>query len=142
MYRLQQRIKADTKTGTGVTATIPTDTTYASDTPYNVVTGETVAITYDYEYANISSVGAVTNVTVRNIATTNTNYTVEPTTLENQNGTVNNRTIKSIAISDPTKNEYNYSDTFAPTGIKVTVTYDGETDSVDYDWNAVLMILR
>ncbi|MFQ8924018.1 MAG: S-layer homology domain-containing protein [Hominilimicola sp.] len=129
--------KADTKTGTGVTATIPTDTTYASDTPYNVVTGETVAITYDYEYANISSVGAVTNVTVRNIATTNTNYTVEPTTLENQNGTVNNRTIKSIAISDPTKNEYNYSDTFAPTGIKVTVTYDGETDSVDYDWNAV-----
>lgn len=129
--------KADTKTGTGVTATIPTDTTYASDTPYNVVTGETVAITYDYEYANISSVGAVTNVTVRNIATTNTNYTVEPTTLENQNGTVNNRTIKSIAISDPTKNEYNYSDTFAPTGIKVTVTYDGETDSVDYGWNAV-----
>lgn len=129
--------KADTKTGTGVTATIPTDTTYASDTPYNVVTAETVAITYDYEYANISSVGAVTNVTVRNIATTNTNYTVEPTTLENQNGTVNNRTIKSIAISDPTKNEYNYSDTFAPTGIKVTVTYDGETDSVDYDWNAV-----
>lgn len=129
--------KADTKTGTGVTATIPTDTTYASDTPYNVVTGETVAITYDYEYANISSVGAVTNVTVRNIATTNTNYTVEPTTLENQNGTVNNRTIKSIAISDPTKNEYNYSDTFAPTGIKVTVTYDGETESVDYDWNAV-----
>ena len=57
--------------------------------------------------------------------------------MENQNGTVNNRTIKSIAISDPTKNEYNYSDTFAPTGIKVTVTYDGETDSVDYDWNAV-----
>ncbi len=129
--------KADTKTGTGVTATIPTDTTYASDTPYNVVTGETVAITYDYEYANISSVGAVTNVTVRKIATTNTNYTVEPTTLENQSGTVNNRTIKSIAISDPTTNTYNYSDTFDPTGIKVTVTYDGETDPVVYNWNNV-----
>ena len=94
-------------------------------------------ITYEYSYANISSVGRVSDVTVRNIATTNTNYTVEPTYLENQNGTVNNRTIKSIAISDPTKNEYNYSDTFDPTGNKVTVTYDGETDSVDYDWNAV-----
>lgn len=62
--------------------------------------GETVAITYDYSYANISSVGPVSDVTVTNIATTNTNYTVEPTYLENQNGTVNNRTIKSIAISD------------------------------------------
>lgn len=128
--------KADTQTG-NATATIPTNTEYDLNTPYEVVDGETVAITYDYSYANISSVGRVSDVTVRNIATTNTNYTVEPTYLENQNGTVNNRTIKSIAISDPTKNEYNYSDTFDPTGIKVTVTYDGETDSVDYDWNAV-----
>lgn len=128
--------KADTKTG-NATATIPTNTEYDLNTPYEVVDGETVAITYEYSYANISSVGRVSDVTVRNIATTNTNYTVEPTYLENQNGTVNNRTIKSIAISDPTKNEYNYSDTFDPTGIKVTVTYDGETDSVDYDWNAV-----
>ena len=130
--------KADTKTGSA-TAIIPTNTEYedAADTLHHVVDGETVAITYDYSYANISSVGRVSDVTVRNIATTNTNYTVEPTYLENQNGTVNNRTIKSIAISDPTKNEYNYSDTFDPTGIKVTVTYDGETDSVDYDWNAV-----
>ena len=99
--------------------------------------GETVAITYDYSYANISSVGRVSDVTVRNIATTNTNYTVEPTYLENQNGTVNNRTIKTIAISNPDKNVYNYSDTFDPTGIKVTVTYDGETDSVVYAWNDV-----
>ena len=129
--------KADTKTGTGATATIPTNTEYDLNTPYEVVDGETVAITYDYSYANISSVGPVSDVTVTNIATTNTNYTVEPTYLENQNGTVNNRTIESIAISDPTKNKYNYSDTFDPTGIKVTVTYDGETDSVDYDWNAV-----
>ena len=128
--------KADTQTG-NATATIPTNTEYDLNTPYEVVDGETVAITYDYLYATISSVGPVSDVTVRNIATTNTNYTVEPTYLENQNGTVNNRTIKSIAISDPTKNEYNYSDTFDPTGIKVTVTYDGETDSVDYDWNAV-----
>lgn len=128
--------KADTKTG-NATATISTNTEYDLNTPYEVVDGETVAITYEYSYANISSVGRVSDVTVRNIATTNTNYTVEPTYLENQNGTVNNRTIKSIAISDPTKNEYNYSDTFDPTGIKVTVTYDGETDSVDYDWNAV-----
>lgn len=128
--------KADTQTG-NATATIPTNTEYDLNTPYEVVDGETVAITYDYSYANISSVGPVSDVTVTNIATTNTNYTVEPTYLENQNGTVNNRTIKSIAISDPTKNEYNYSDTFDPTGIKVTVTYDGETDSVDYDWNAV-----
>lgn len=128
--------KADTKTG-NATATIPTNTEYDLNTPYEVVDGETVAITYEYSYANISSVGRVSDVTVRNIATTNTNYTVEPTYLENQNGTVNNRTIKSIAISDSTKNEYNYSDTFDPTGIKVTVTYDGETDSVDYDWNAV-----
>lgn len=128
--------KADTKTG-NATATIPTNTEYDLNTPYEVVDGETVAITYEYSYANISSVGRVSDVTVRNIATTNTNYTVEPTYLENQNGTVNNRTIKSIAISDPTKNEYNYSDTFDPTGIKVTVTYDGETDLVDYDWNAV-----
>ena len=128
--------KADTQTG-HATAIIPTNTEYDINTLYEVVDGETVAITYDYSYANISSVGPVSDVTVRNIATTNTNYTVEPTYLENQNGTVNNRTIKSIAISDPTKNEYNYSDTFDPTGIKVTVTYDGETDSVDYDWNAV-----
>lgn len=128
--------KADTQTG-NATATIPTNTEYDLNTPYEVVDGETVAITYDYSYANISSVGPVSDVTVTNIATTNTNYTVEPTYLENQNGTVNNRTIKSIAISDPTKNEYNYSDTFDPTGIKVTVTYDGETDSVDYDWNVV-----
>lgn len=128
--------KADTQTG-NATATIPTNTEYDLNTPYEVVDGETVAITYDYSYANISSVGPVSDVTVTNIATTNTNYTVEPTYLKNQNGTVNNRTIKSIAISDPTKNEYNYSDTFDPTGIKVTVTYDGETDSVDYDWNAV-----
>lgn len=128
--------KADTQTG-HATAIIPTNTEYDINTLYKVVDGETVAITYDYSYANISSVGPVSDVTVTNIATTNTNYTVEPTYLENQNGTVNNRTIKSIAISDPTKNEYNYSDTFDPTGIKVTVTYDGETDSVDYDWNAV-----
>ena len=130
--------KADTKTGSA-TAIIPTNTEYedAADTLHHVVDGETVEITYDYSYANISSVGPVSDVTVSNIATSNTNYTVEPTYLENQNGTVNNRTIKSIAISDPTKNEYNYSDTFDPTGIKVTVTYDGETDSVDYDWNAV-----
>ena len=128
--------KADTQTG-HATAIIPTNTEYDINTLYEVVDGETVAITYDYSYANISSVGTVSDVTVTNIATTNTNYTVEPTYLENQNGTVNNRTIKSIAISDPTKNEYNYSDTFDPTGIKVTVTYDGETDSVDYDWNAV-----
>ena len=130
--------KADTKTGSA-TAIIPTNTEYedAADTLHQVVDGETVEITYDYSYANISSVGRVSDVTVRNIATTNTNYTVEPTYLENQNGTVNNRTIKSIAISDPTKNEYNYSDTFDPTGIKVTVKYDGETDPVDYDWNAV-----
>ena len=128
--------KADTQTG-NATATIPTNTEYDLNTPYEVVDGETVAITYDYLYATISSVGRVSDVTVSNIATSNTNYTVEPTYLENQNGTVNNRTIKSIAISDPTKNEYNYSDTFDPTGIKVTVTYDGETDSVDYDWNAV-----
>lgn len=128
--------KADTQTG-HATAIIPTNTEYDINTLYEVVDGETVAITYDYSYANISSVGPVSDVTVTNIATTNTNYTVEPTYLENQNGTVNNRTIKSIAISDPTKNEYNYSDTFDPTGIKVTVTYDGETDSVDYDWNAV-----
>lgn len=128
--------KADTQTG-HATAIIPTNTEYDINTLYEVVDGETVAITYDYSYANISSVGPVSDVTVTNIATTNTNYTVEPTYLENQDGTVNNRTIKSIAISDPTKNEYNYSDTFDPTGIKVTVTYDGETDSVDYDWNAV-----
>lgn len=128
--------KADTQTG-HATAIIPTNTEYDINTLYEVVDGETVAITYDYSYANISSVGPVSDVTVRNIATTNTNYTVEPTYLENQNGTVNNRTIESIAISDPTKNEYNYSDTFDPTGIKVTVTYDGETDPVDYDWNAV-----
>lgn len=130
--------KADTQTG-NATATIPTNTEYedAADTLHHVVDGETVDITYNYSYANISSVGRVSDVTVSNIATSNTNYTVEPTYLENQNGTVNNRTIKSIAISDPTKNEYNYSDTFDPTGIKVTVTYDGETDSVDYDWNAV-----
>lgn len=128
--------KADTQTG-NATATIPTNTEYDLNTPYEVVDGETVAITYDYLYATISSVGPVSDVTVRNIATTNTNYTVEPTYLENQNGTVNNRTIKSIAISDPTKKEYNYSDTFDPTGIKVTVTYDGETDSVDYDWDQV-----
>lgn len=129
--------KADTKTGTGATATIPTNTEYDLNTPYEVVDGETVEITYDYSYANISSVGPVSDVTVRNIATTNTNYTVEPTDLEDQNGTVNNRTIESIAISDPTKNEYNYSDIFDPAGIKVTVKYDGETDSVDYDWNNV-----
>ncbi len=130
--------KADTQTG-HATAIIPTNTEYedAADTLHHVVDGETVAITYDYSYANISSVGPVSDVTVTNIATTNTNYTVEPTYLENQNGTVNNRTIKSIAISDPTKNEYNYSDTFDPTGIKVTVTYDGETDPVVYAWNAV-----
>lgn len=128
--------KADTQTG-NATATIPTNTEYDLNTPYEVVDGETVAITYDYLYATISSVGPVSDVTVRNIATTNTNYTVEPTYLENQNGTVNNRTIKSIAISDPTKKEYNYSDTFDPTGIKVTVTYDGETDSVVYAWNDV-----
>lgn len=128
--------KADTKTG-NATATIPTNTEYDLNTPYEVVDGETVAITYEYSYANISSVGRVSDVTVRNIATTNTNYTVEPTYLENQNGTVNNRTIESIAISDPTKNEYNYSDIFDPAGIKVTVKYDGETDSVDYDWNNV-----
>ena len=128
--------KADTQTG-HATAIIPTNTEYDINTLYEVVDGETVAITYDYSYANISSVGPVSDVKVTNIATTNTNYTVEPTYLENQKGTVNNRTIKSIAISDPTKNEYNYSDTFDPTGIKVTVTYDGETDSVDYDWNAV-----
>lgn len=128
--------KADTKTGSA-TATIPTNTEYDLNTLYEVVDGETVAITYDYSYANISSVGRVSDVTVRNIATTNTNYTVEPTYLENQNGTVNNRTIKSIAISDPTKKEYNYSDTFDPTGIKVTVTYDGETDPVVYAWNDV-----
>lgn len=128
--------KADTKTG-NATATIPTNTEYDLNTPYEVVDGETVAITYEYSYANISSVGRVSDVTVRNIATTNTNYTVEPTDLEDQNGTVNNRTIESIAISDPTKNEYNYSDIFDPAGIKVTVKYDGETDSVDYDWNNV-----
>lgn len=128
--------KADTQTG-NATATIPTNTEYDLNTPYEVVDGETVAITYDYLYATISSVGPVSDVTVRNIATTNTNYTVEPTYLENQNGTVNNRTIKSIAISDPTKKEYNYSDTFDPTGIKVTVTYDGETDPVVYAWNDV-----
>lgn len=128
--------KADTKTGSA-TATIPTNTEYDLNTLYEVVDGETVAITYDYSYANISSVGRVSDVTVRNIATTNTNYTVEPTYLENQNGTVNNRTIKTIAISNPDKNVYNYSDTFDPTGIKVTVTYDGETDSVVYAWNDV-----
>lgn len=128
--------KADTKTGSA-TATIPTNTGYDLNTLYEVVDGETVAITYDYSYANISSVGRVSDVTVRNIATTNTNYTVEPTYLENQNGTVNNRTIKTIAISNPDKNVYNYSDTFDPTGIKVTVTYDGETDSVVYAWNDV-----
>lgn len=130
--------KADTKTG-NATATIPTNTEYedAADTLHHVVDGETVEITYDYSYANISSVGPVSDVTVSNIATTNTNYTVEPTYLENQSGTVNNRTIKSIAISDPTTNTYNYSDTFDPTGIKVTVTYDGETDSVVYAWNDV-----
>ena len=128
--------KADTQTG-NATATIPTNTEYDLNTPYEVVDGETVAITYDYSYANISSVGPVSDVTVTNIATTNTNYTVEPTDLEDQNGTVNNRTIESIAISDPTKNEYNYSDIFDPAGIKVTVKYDGETDSVDYDWNNV-----
>lgn len=130
--------KADTKTG-HATAIIPTNTEYedAADTLHHVVDGETVEITYDYSYANISRVGPVSDVTVTNIATTNTNYTVEPTYLENQNGTVNNRTIESIAISDPTKNEYNYSDIFDPAGIKVTVKYDGETDSVDYDWNNV-----
>lgn len=128
--------KADTKTGSA-TATIPTNTEYDLNTLYEVVDGETVAITYDYSYANISSVGRVSDVTVRNIATTNTNYTVEPTYLENQNGTVNNRTIKTIAISNPDKNVYNYSDTFDPTGIKVTVTYDGENDSVVYAWNDV-----
>lgn len=128
--------KADTQTG-NATATIPTNTEYDLNTPYEVVDGETVAITYDYLYATISSVGPVSDVTVRNIATTNTNYTVEPTYLENQSGTVNNRTIKSIAISDPTTNTYNYSDTFDPTGIKVTVTYDGETDPVVYNWNNV-----
>ena len=94
MYRLQTKNKADTKTGGNATATIPTNTEYESNTPYEVVDGETVAFTYEYSYANISSVGRVSDVTVRNIATTNTNYTVEPTYLENQNGTVNNRTIK------------------------------------------------
>ena len=128
--------KADTKTG-HATAIIPTNTEYDLNTLYKVVDGETVEITYDYSYASISRVGPVSDVTVTNIATTNTNYTVEPTYLKNQNGTVNNRTIESIAISDPTKNKYNYSDTFDPTGIKVTVKYDGETDPVDYDWNAV-----
>lgn len=129
--------KVDTKTGSSIAATIPNDTTYAADTTYQVVSDETVSISYDYSYADISSVGSVKNVTISNIATSNGNYTVEPSSLSNQSGNINNRTIKTIAISNPDKNVYNYSDTFDPTGIKVTVNYDGESDPVVYDWNDV-----
>ena len=128
--------KVDTKTGS-YTATIPNDTTYAADTTYQVVSGETVSINYNYSYNNISSVGQVTDVTISSIATSNGNYIVEPSSLSGQSGYVNNRTISSIAISDPTTKVYNYSDTFDPTGIKVTVNYDGESDPVVYDWNDV-----
>lgn len=128
--------KVDTKTSS-YTATIPDNTTYAADTTYQVVSGETVSINYNYSYNNISSVGQVTDVTISSIATSNGNYIVEPSSLSGQSGYVNNRTISSIAISDPTKKVYNYSDTFDPTGIKVTVNYDGESDPVVYDWNDV-----
>lgn len=129
--------KVDTKTGSSIAAKIPNDTTYAADTTYQVVSDETVSISYDYSYADISSVGSVSDVTISGIVTSNGNYTVEPSSLSNQSGNINNRTIKTIAISNPDKNVYNYSDTFNPTGIKVTVNYDGESDPVVYDWNDV-----
>lgn len=133
--------KTDTYTASNKAAAVPANTTYASGSP-EVVSGESVDFTYTYNYNDgtnsPSETGSYNNVKVTNIALAadETNYILNPTELTGQTGTVNEREIESITVTGPTKTSYYYSDTFDPSGLKVTVKYKNETDTVDYAWNA------
>lgn len=133
--------KTDTYTASNKAAAVPANTTYAIGST-EVVSGESVDFTYTYNYNDgtnsPSETGSYNNVKVTNIALAadETNYILNPTELTGQTGTVNEREIESITVTGPTKTSYYYSDTFDPSGLKVTVKYKNETDTVDYAWNA------
>lgn len=113
--------------------------TQAQFTSTDVVSGDEVTVSYDYEYTSSQTSGAVNNVNVTNITITGgadqNNYNLTTQTLSDQAGTVNAATIASIEVTgqpaqtvDGTK--ATHGDTINLSQLAVTVHYEGGATNV------------
>lgn len=99
-----------------VTETI-TNTNLDASTPLASADSTGITIKYTYTYDASTS----TSVNISEITSQNTNYTITPTSLNNQTGSRNARTVKTITVA-PTTTTYNYSDTLS--AVTITVEYN------------------
>lgn len=99
-----------------VTETI-TNTNLDASTPLASADSTGITIKYTYTYDASTS----TSVNISAITSQNTNYTITPTSLNNQTGSRNARTVKTITVA-PTTTTYNYSDTLS--AVTITVEYN------------------
>ncbi|MCI5605760.1 MAG: hypothetical protein MR413_08990, partial [Clostridia bacterium] len=103
--------KSDTVTETITNANLDASTPLASADS----TGISIKYTYTYDASTSTSVN------ISAITSQNANYTITPTSLDNQTGSRNARTVKTITVA-PTTTTYNYSDTLS--AVTITVEYD------------------
>ncbi len=109
------------KSGT-INSTAITDSNLDAGTPL-ASADSSINIKYDYAYAASNS----TDVSINNISSLNTNYTITNTTLT-QTGTREPRNVTTIDVV-PDTTTYNYSDTLS--NVKITIHYgDSDGDSV------------
>ena len=99
-----------------VTKTITNDN-LDSSTPLASADSAGISIKYTYTYDASTS----TSVNISAITSQNSNYTITPTSLDNQTGSRNARIVKTITVA-PTTTTYNYSDTLS--AVTITVAYD------------------
>lgn len=113
--------------------------TQAQFTSTDVVSGDEVTVSYNYEYTSSQTSGAVNNVNVTNITVTGgadkDNYNLTTAELSNQAGTVNAATIASIEVKtqpvqtvDGTK--ATHGDAIDLSQLAVTVHYEGGATNV------------
>ena len=108
-----------------VTETI-TNTNLDSSTPLASADSTGISIKYTYTYDASTS----TDVDITNISSQNTNYTITPTSLDDQTGSRDARTVKTITVA-PTTTTYNYSDNLS--AVTITVEYNDSYGSSVYN---------
>lgn len=84
---------------------------------------DNLTITYTYTFTNYATGDSVDEqVSITNIACSDTNYAVTPNSLSDQHGYVAKRGVSSVAITAPTK-DYYYTDTIGDNDVEIVVTW-------------------
>lgn len=113
--------------------------TQAQFTSTDVVSGDKVTVSYNYEYTSSQTSGTVNNVNVTNITITDgadkDNYNLTTQTLSDQAGTVNAATIASIEVTgQPTQTvdgtKATHGDRIDLSALEITVHYVGGATNV------------